>query len=84
MKRLLDGLGYPQVDLLGSRSAASSPSNSPARRRDEYATLKSAVIGAFGSEMIDGGVSRDSGRPPPPPMGDFPAAVPAGSGSIPT
>jgi hypothetical protein len=41
---------------------------------DYYSTLKSAVIGAFGSEMVDGGISRDSGRaaPPAPSMGDFP------------
>jgi hypothetical protein len=39
-----------------------------------YSTLKSAVIGAFGSEMVDGGISRDVGRaaPPPSPVGDFP------------
>jgi hypothetical protein len=47
---------------------------------DYYSALKSAVIGAFGSEMMDGGMSQDSGRPPLSalPMGDFP--LPAGPG----
>jgi hypothetical protein len=44
---------------------------------DYYATLKSAIIGAFGSEMMDGGMSQDSGRPAPAPVGDFP--LPAGA-----
>jgi hypothetical protein len=41
---------------------------------DYYSTLKSAIIGAFGSEMVDGGISPDAGRaaPPAPPIGDFP------------
>jgi hypothetical protein len=29
---------------------------------DYYTTLKSVVIGAFGDEMVEGGVSRDSGK----------------------
>jgi hypothetical protein len=37
-----------------------------------YRTFASAVIGTFGSEMVEGGMSRDSGKPPPGPMGDFP------------
>jgi hypothetical protein len=37
-----------------------------------YSTFASAVIGTFGSEMVEGGMSRDSGKPPPGPMGDFP------------
>jgi hypothetical protein len=37
-----------------------------------FGALKAAAIGAFGEEMIEGGISRDSGKPPPPPMGDFP------------
>jgi hypothetical protein len=44
-----------------------------------YRTLASAVIGAFGAEMVEGGVSQDSGRAPPPKMGDFPMPEPAGS-----
>jgi hypothetical protein len=31
---------------------------------DYYATLKSAIIGAFGDEMVEGGVSRDAGKAP--------------------
>ena len=31
---------------------------------DYYAGLSSAVIGAFGEEMVDGGMSVDSGRSP--------------------
>ncbi|OLB76501.1 MAG: hypothetical protein AUI14_18600 [Actinobacteria bacterium 13_2_20CM_2_71_6] len=36
-----------------------------------YRTLKSAIIGAFGSEMVDGGMSQDSGRAPAISLGDF-------------
>jgi hypothetical protein len=46
---------------------------------DYYSTLASAVIGTFGAEMVEGGMSQDSGRAPVPALGDFPAA-PAGVG----
>lgn len=39
---------------------------------DYYSSLASAVIGTFGAEMVEGGMSRDSGRSPLP-MGDYPA-----------
>ena len=44
-----------------------------------YRTLKSAVIGAFGATMVDGGISPDAGHPPAPQAGDFPEPIPAGS-----
>ncbi len=35
-----------------------------------YRTLKSAIIGAFGATMVEGGVSPDAGHPPLPRVGD--------------
>ncbi len=41
---------------------------------DYYSTFASAGIGTFGAEMVEGGMSQDSGRAPAPALGDFPAA----------